>query len=61
MSLIKYQYLLNKFSTKFFSLLDYYRLLHQRLINFDTEKTEVLLELITQLQAELKTIVDQRS
>ncbi|MBB1140718.1 hypothetical protein [Myroides sp. WP-1] len=59
--LIKYQYLFDKFGNKFFSLLDYYRVLHQRLINFDTEKTEVLIELITQLQAELKIIVDQRS
>ncbi|WP_010255018.1 hypothetical protein [Myroides injenensis] len=57
----KYQYLFDKFGSKFFSLLDYYRVLHQRLINFDTEKTEVLLELVTQLQAELKIIVDQRS
>lgn len=59
--LIKYQYLFDKFGTKFFSLLDYYRILHQRLINFDTEKTEILIEIITQLQAELKIIVDQRS
>ncbi|WP_158963212.1 hypothetical protein [Myroides fluvii] len=57
----KYQYLFDKFGSKFFSLLDFYRVLHQRLINFDTEKTEVLIEIITQLQAELKTIVDQRS
>ncbi|MEK6495459.1 hypothetical protein [Myroides odoratimimus] len=57
----KYQYLFDKFGSKFFSLLDYYRVLHQRLINFDTEKTEALLELVTQLQAELKIIVDQRS
>jgi len=60
-NLTKYQYLFDKFGNKFFPLLDYYRELHQRLINYDTEKIEVLIKLITQLQAELKIILDQRS
>ncbi|UVD79387.1 hypothetical protein NWE55_14845 [Myroides albus] len=59
-NLTKYQYLFDKFGSKFFSLLDYYRVLHQRLINFDTEKAEVLLELVTQLQSELKLIISIR-
>lgn len=60
-NLTKYQYLFDKFGNKFFPLLDYYRVLHQRRISFDTEKSKVLIELVTQLQAELKIIVDQRS
>ncbi len=59
--LTKYQYLFDKFGNTFFSLLDYYSVLHQQHTSFDTEKVEVLIELVTQLQVELKLITSTRA